>query len=509
MKKNKTLLLLLLAVAMLLPACSSKSTEGGEKIKDTVVVAVNRDPQSLDPAGSLVGVDSRIRYCLYECLLAFNDDMTVKPWLAESYEYLDDTTIRFTLRMDVKFHNGDLMTAEDVMFSLERAQQSSFSGGNLDCIDFAQSSIIDEKTIELKCTEPFAPLLASLADSYYACITQKKWVEEHGPDISDAPMGTGPFQFKERYPGDRIELERFDGYWGQKAKFKNLTWRVIVEAATRAIEVETGGVDIAQTLDAQDVKRLESGDKVRLEYIYMPSVGNIIVNSSKEPFKDKRVRQAIAWALDMDAINEALWMGIQPVGKSVIAETVVGFYDGLPPYSQDAEKAKALLAEAGYKDGFACQLDVAEEATAVNLAEMVKNQLADVGIAITINVYDATTTNQRRLSGEFDLSYGTWGSSNVDPDSAIYPEHHSSRIGVSNTWFGDPEVDKYLELERATIEPEQRKEYLKQVQILLHDQCPWIYVTQLVFVDAVGKNVVGYDPVATTWVRYNELYVTQ
>ena len=140
---------------------------------------------------------------------------------------------------------------------------------------------------------------------------------------------------------------------------------------------------------------------------------------------------------------------------------------------------------------------------------MVKNQLADVGIAITINVYDATTTNQRRLSGEFDLSYGTWGSSNGDPDSAIYPEHHSSRIGVSNTWFGDPEVDKYLELERATIEPEQRKEYLKQVQILLHDQCPWIYVTQLVFVDAVGKNVVGYDPVATTWVRYNELYVTQ
>ena len=221
MKRMKGLLLFLLAIAMLLPACSNGTDGGDGSIKDTVVVAVNRDPQSLDPAGSLVGVDSRIRYCIYECLLAFNDDMTVKPWLAESYEYLDDTTLRLTLRTDVKFHNGDTMTAEDVMFSLERAQQSSYSGGNLDCIDFSASSIIDEKTIELKCTTSFAPLLASLADVYYAGITQKSWVEEYGPDISENPMGTGPFQFKERYPGDRIELERFDDYWGTPAQLDN------------------------------------------------------------------------------------------------------------------------------------------------------------------------------------------------------------------------------------------------------------------------------------------------
>lgn len=518
MKKLRIILCLMLVLMLIFTGCASSQpsaeestgtveTADGRKIKDTVIVAVNRDPQSLDPAGSLIGVDSRIRYCLYDTLLAFNEDMTVKPWLAESYEYVNDTTIRFKLREGVKFHNGDTMTAEDVMFSLERAQQSSYSGGNLDVINFEKSSIIDENTIELVCDSVFAPLLSSIADPYYAGITQKAWVEEHGPDISECPMGTGPFMFKDRYAGDRIELVRFDDYWGEKAQFTNLIWRIIVENSTRAIEAETGGVDIAQTLGASDVLRIEEEDSVNLEYIYMPSVGSIYLNCAKAPFDNKLVRQAIAYGMDMEAVNEAVWRGVQPVGKSVIAETVVGFYDGLTPYTRDIEKSKELLAEAGYANGFDCTLDVSDDTSLVTMAEMMKNQLAEVGINVTINVLDATTTNARRESGDYDMSYGTWGSSNGDPDSAIYPCMHSSRYESAGTWFKNDEVDKYLDLERTTIDEAKRVEYLQKVQELLHDELPWIYVTQLVFVDAVGKNVEGYDPLPTTWVRYNELVV--
>lgn len=520
MKKLKVLLCLSLALIIVLSGCAktgkppaaSSPGETGEKdpgktIKDTVIVAVNRDPQSLDPAGSLVGVDSRIRYCLYDTLLAFNDDMTIKPWLAESYEYVNDTTIRFTLRQGVKFHNGDTMTAEDVLFSLERAQQSSYSGGNLDVVNFSKSSIVDEKTIELVCDTPFAPLLASIADPYYSAITQKKWVEEHGPDISDCPMGTGPFKFSARYAGDRIELVRFDDYWGEKAKFTNLIWRVIVEASTRAIEVETGGIDIGQTLNASDVIRMKDEDKVELKYIYMPSVGNLIFNCDKAPLNDKRVRQAFAYGIDMESVVQAVWRGIQPVGKSVISETVVGFYPGLKQYKRDVEKAKKLLADAGHPNGITCTLDVAEDTALVTLAEMVKNQMADVGVTVNISVLDATTVNARRTSGESEISYGTWGSSNGDPDSAIYPCMHSSRFSTGGTWFKNAEVDKYLDLERTTADTGKRVEYLQKVQELLHEELPWVYVTQLVFVDAIGKNVEGYNPLPTTWVRYNELVV--
>ena len=251
MKKRLSLLLsVVMLFALVAGACSATPEASGDgsaatapeasgekKIKQDVVVAIRQDFQSLDPCGSYSGVDMTIRYCLYDSLLKLDENMQIVPSLAESYEWVDGTTLRLTLREGVKFHNGDTMTAEDVMFSLQRAQGSPFSGGNLNSVNFEKSSIVDEKTIELVLNEVYAPLLSSLADPYSANITSNKYVEENGGDISNCPMGTGPFKFVAHHAGDRIELETNAEYWDGPAQFKTLTFRIITDNNTRAIEV--------------------------------------------------------------------------------------------------------------------------------------------------------------------------------------------------------------------------------------------------------------------------------
>lgn len=512
MKKRMALLLsIVMLFALIAGACSSapavEESSGEKAIKQDVVVAIRQDYQSLDPCGSYSGVDMTIRYCMYDSLLKLDENMQIVPGLAESYEWVNDTTLRLVLRQGVKFHNGDTMTAEDVMFSLQRAQGSPFSGGNLNSIDFEKSSIIDENTIELILSETYAPLLSSLADPYSANITSKKYVEENGGDISSCPMGTGPFKFVAHHPGDRIELETFDEYWDGPAQFETLTFRIITDNNTRAIEVESGGVDISRLVAASDVLRMQEEDTAVVAPIYMTSIGFISANCVKAPFDNKLVRQAVMYAIDRTAINQAVYRGIYPDMESVMAHTVAGYNDDMPKYERDVDKAKALLAEAGLANGFDCSLNVAEDNSLVTLAEMVKNQLAEVGINVTINVHDAATQTSKQYAGDFDLSYGTWGTSNGDPDSSTYPCFHSSRKDSSGFFYANPEVDKWLEAGRSALDSEERAAAYKEAQLILNEDMPWIYVHDLVENDALSKNVEGYVSNPLMCVDYSNVVV--
>ena len=513
MKKKLSLLLsIVMLFALIAGACSTapeadEASSGEKKIKQDVVVAIRQDFQSLDPCGSYSGVDMTIRYCLYDSLLKLDENMQIVPGLAESYEWVNDTTLRLTLRQGVKFHNGDTMTAEDVMFSLERAQGSPFSGGNLNSVNFGKSSIVDESTIELVLDETYAPLLSSLADPYSAMITSKKYVEENGGDISSCPMGTGPFKFVAHHPADRIELETFDEYWDGPAQFETLTFRIITDNNTRAIEVESGGVDISRLVAVSDTLRMKEEDSAVVSPIYMTSIGFLSANCAKAPFDNKLVRQAVMYAIDRTAINQAVYRGVFPNMESVMAHTVSAYSDELPKYERNVEKAKELLTQAGHPNGFDCVMNVAEDNSLVTLAEMVKNQLAEVGINVSINVYDATTQASKQYAGEFDLSYGTWGTSNGDPDSSTYPCFHSSRKDSSGYFYANPEVDKWLEAGRTALDPEERNAAYKEAQLILNEDMPWIYVHDLVEHDAISKNVEGYVSNPLMCVDYSNVVV--
>ena len=262
--KKRSLLALVLAAALCLmcfSGCGSEDPASGEK--DELLVAISAEPVTLDPADQNDSASSLAIRQLYDPLLIQDQEMNIGPGLAESWEFTDDTTLVLKLREDVKFHNGDPLTSADVIYSLERALENPKVSSFIDCIDIENSSAVDEYTVELKTFYPFVPLLSNLALPSI-CIVSKNAAEEAGGDIGTVPCGTGPFKLTEWVHGDRLEFERNGDYWGSKPAFSKMTFRVIPENANRAIELETGGVDIALSLAPNDGTRLQDNPDVRV-----------------------------------------------------------------------------------------------------------------------------------------------------------------------------------------------------------------------------------------------------
>jgi len=494
------------ASAAAAPAANSAEPAKEVKIQDTVTVGINRDFNTLNPCGSTVGVDCRVWYSIYEGLTTFDSEFNVIPRVATSWENVDDCTLRFHLRDDVYFQNGDKLKPEDVIYSIKRCQALPSVGGELNPINVEKCKVVDATTVDIVTDTPYAPLLRTLTNPYVFLIVSQSWCEANGDDLAEKPMGTGPFKFVSRTVGDSVVLEKNDKYWGNVAKFNKLVFRVIIEGTTRAIEVETEGIDIGQGLAVNDVVRLQKGDKVGITFVNMPSVVMINMNMTKAPLNDVKVRQAINYAIDMDSIVEAIYMGLQKPMTSIIASTVSGFAE-IEQYGYDVEKAKALLKEAGYENGLNLVFKVAENADYVSCAEMIKNQLAQVGVNVDIQAADSAATSAALKSFDYDLGLRSWGASSGDPDSGIWPICHSTRLGIASYAYSDEETDKLLEKARVTIDATERANLYKQIQQRITDLSAYIYFTELKFFDGTHNRVVGYQPLCTAQCNFNEMYV--
>jgi len=245
------------------PTEAAPVVEEGPIRREVLTVAIGQEPPTLDVYNASNDVVFQVSDTIYESLLT-NVDGTYEPWLAESYEIVDDTTIVFKLRDDVYFHDGSKMTADDVLFSILRAQASNFTSTLFGAIDPENSKVVDETTVEFKLTYPFAPIMEAFAN-YRGAILSKAAFEAGGTEtFGRNPVATGPMKMKQWVAGDRIELELFDQYWNEKPAFDNLVYRVILEPSSRTIELETGGVDISFDLPTADWDRIEENPELVL-----------------------------------------------------------------------------------------------------------------------------------------------------------------------------------------------------------------------------------------------------
>ena len=254
------------------------------------------------------------------------------------------------MRDDVTFHDGSKFTAEDAVYSLVLGATSSFSKTVFASIDTENTRVLDEYTFELKLLNPYAPLLEALA-SFRGAMLCKAARESMGEaEYGRAPVGTGPMKFVKWVSGDRIDLEAYEGYWGEKLPFEKATARIIVEANSRSIELETGGVDIAMELAFSDWERIENNPETVLISGESQSSTFILLNNSMEPFDDIRVRQALAHAIDMESLVDIAFQGNAEVADSYYIPGILG-HKPVGPMEYNPEKAKSRLAEAGYGDG--------------------------------------------------------------------------------------------------------------------------------------------------------------
>ncbi len=468
-----------------------------KKDPDTLVVANVYDAKTLDPYATNDVASSGAMLHIYNRLVTLNDKNEVVGDLAESFEQLDDLTYRFVLKKGVKFHNGEELKASDVVFSLKRALAPTSGAIKhiVGAIDPESIVAVDDYTVEVKTLFPFSAFLPSMTHMGGGAILNEKAVTEAGDNYGMNPVGTGPFKLVEWKRGDKIVMERFDGYFGNKPAFKNLIIRSIPEGTNRTIELESGNVDIAYQITTNDVDRVEANKNLKLLRLIDNSTAYLGFNCEKAPFDDVRVRQAITMALPVPAIMKAVLRGVGAPAVGPIAPNVKYSNKGLEAMPYDVEKAKALLAEAGYPNGFKTAIWTNDRKVRIDIATVAQNQLKKIGVDVEIQVLEWGAFLEGLTQKKHDMFIVGWTCQTPDPDMAVYAPFHSSMKGNNNfTFFGDDEIDQLLEKGRLIADGPERQDVYYRIQDILRERGPWVFLYNDEQVVGTQDYVKGFVP---------------
>lgn len=484
MKKLRNALVTILVITMLLTTGCGAKTEAPastpdtpKEVKDTIVIAQGADAKSLDPYGTTDSPAGKVMSAIFDTLVTRDDEGNVAPGLAESWEIVDDTTYVFHLRKGVKFHNGEEFKASDVAFSFSKIAESPHAESIRATIDFENSKAIDDYTFEMKMTEPFGPILNHLGHMVMAIVNEKAYTEA-GDKVGQNPVGTGPYKFVSWATGDRIDLVANDEYWGGAPKIKNIVFRNIPEIASRSIEVETGGIDITIGAQTSELERLEANPEVKVFRRKASSINFLAFNNSRAPFDNVKVRQAINMAVNKEAIFNVVYQGVGAIAAAPMSSVVWAYNDKLAPHEYNIEKAKALLAEAGYPNGLEVTISCDQNQERLDTAEMVQAQLAEIGVKVNIETLERGAFIDKVIGGNLDMFGLGWTSDTGDPDYALYASFHSSMHGAGGnmSFYTNEKVDELLEIGRTSTDAETRKQAYLEAQEIVWEEVPCIFL---------------------------------
>lgn len=460
---------------------------------EQLIVAVSTDAVTLDPHVQNDSHSEQIVAMLYNTLLKFEEDGTIVNDLAESYTVSEDKrTWTFKLKEGVKFHNGKEMTAADVKATYERFMADDADATRLVVKEitkmFEAVEVNDQYTVSITTDKPYGPMMPLLCNRSLA-IMDADIIAKHGASTGDFPesvIGTGPYKIKSWKKDEEIVLVRFDDYFGTPGKSDALHFRVMPEAATRVIALETGEVDFVKQFPAEDMERLQENPEINV--IQKPSVGARLFRfgCNDEIISNTKVRQAIAYAIDRTVFVEGLFPGLAMHSTGPMTPSVWGYHN-LGVIERDLDKAKKLLAEAGYPDGFKTKIVTTPRyAKGVELAETLAAQLAEVGIEAEIEVLEWSVILPMWMGvtpEEFDQPIFIMGAgtSMMDADGALRGLYTTTETGTNERNYGfysNKEVDELIMAGMSETDPEKRKELYKKASEILYLEDPvaiWLF----------------------------------
>ncbi|MGG1660416.1 glutathione ABC transporter substrate-binding protein [Brevibacillus sp. NRS-1366] len=482
---------------------NKETTTAASNEKGTLVIARQADASKLDPH-FLTDFESQnvIYQKVYETLVQQDKDMNIQPQLATEWKQLNDTTWEFKLQQGISFHDGTPFNAQAVQKTFQRVLDPQVGAPQASDFEMIKEvKVVDDYTFQFILKYPFSPLFSILA-SNEASILSPKAIEQYGRDLAKNPVGTGPFVFESWKPGQEIVLSRNDNYWGKKAKVEKVVFKVVPEDATRVAMVETGEAHIAEPLPVTEVERVKSSSSMTLYRNELLEVAYIGFNLKKKPLDDVRVRQAISYAIDKESLIKGVYNDIGKLVNTPMSSKVLGFTPDIKGYPYDLNKAKELLAEAGYANGFKTSILTIDLKDRINVAEVIQSQLKGIGIDLQIVTMESGAYFDAVMAGKQDLFLGGWGNATGDGDYNQFNLFHSSSQGFSNRWFySNPEVDKLIEQGRRETDIEQRKKiYAKAQEIEINDAVLIPYRNPEILA-AVSKNVKGF------WINPVSMYM--
>lgn len=469
----------------------------GSAAAQTLIVAQGADAVNLDPHTTNDQPSSRVRRQIYETLIVQGEDLNLYPGLATQWTQLDELTYEFKLRQGVRFHNGETFKASDVKFTFERLLDPATGADAaflLEVIDRVE--IIDDYTIRIVTKTPFSPILFHLAHPVAAILNEKAVTEAGSAYGQEVVIGTGPFRFDSWVRQSHITLVRNDDYWGEPAKVERVIFRAIPEGSVRAVELETGGVDIAYDLEPLDRMRLEFDPNIKLAYGQSLSASYIGFNTQKAPFDNVLVRQAINHAVDVDVLVDVIYSGQAVRAFGPLSANVFGAHTELAPYEYNPQKARELLAQAGYPNGFSTTIWTNDNPLRIQIAEVVQQNLRDIGINASIEIVEWGAYLANTGAGLHDMFILGWVTVTADADYGLYALFHSSQHGSAGnrTFYTNPRVDELLDFARSTSDTDARLAAYFEVQEILREEAPWVFLLFPIDVHGMRSNIDGFVP---------------
>jgi peptide/nickel transport system substrate-binding protein len=463
----------------------------------TLTVSQGSDVVSLSPHKTNDQPSARVMRQIYDTLVVQTETLDLVPGLAESWTQVDDVTWDFTIRSGVTFHNGDPLTARDVQFTLDRLRDAETRAPARFLVTFISGTeLVDDMTVRITTNGPFVPALSHLAHTATSILSERA-VTEAGEDYgTSVVVGTGPFRFVSWEVASQIVLERNANWWGGAVIPERVVFRPIIEGTVRSIELEVGSIDIAYSLEPRDALRLRTNPSVTMAEIETLTTAYIGFNAQKAPFDDVRVRQAINHAVDAGTIVDVLLEGFGFPANGPIGPRVFGAHPDLEAYSFDPERARSLLAQAGYGNGFSTTLWTNDNPVRIQIAEIVQAQLADVGVTVDVQVLEWSTYLADTAAGAHDMFILGWVTVTADADYGLYALFHSTNFGSAGnrTFWSDARLDELLDLGRRTLDQEQRLAIYREAQEIIAAQAPWIFLNTSIEANATRQNVTGFVP---------------
>ena len=512
MKRTLALLLALLMAVTLLAGCGKKAQEPavsptatdaagtanpgksdvprqktGRAASNEIVVGIAQDFDSLDPDYMTAAGTKEVLFNMFEGLVKPNSSGEIVPAVASAVDKSEDgLTYVFTLRQSVKFHNGDPVTTQDVVYSIDRRRNGEDQAAQLAALAVIADVQADDETVTVTLTEPSNEFLAFLMNAYILPAGYGKQ--------ETAPVGTGPYKFVSRSVQDNMVLERFEDYWGTPGKLDRVTFKVLENAEGLVLGLQSGALDVVAHMSSDQTMQLNAGDFSILEGS-MNLVQALYLNNAEKPFNDVRVRQALCYAVDKQAVIDLAFDGYGiPLGTSMFPSFEKYYDESLTDYySYDPAKAKELLAEAGYPNGFDMTITVPSNYTPhVNTATVLVELLREVGINVTVQPVDwGTWLDEVYGQRKFQSTITGLTSDNMTARKLL--ERFGSTVSNNFTNYSNAEYDEILAKALSAANEEEQTELYRALERNLTENAANVYLQDMADLVAVRSGLDGLN----------------
>ena len=488
-------------------SAGEKPVRGG-----TLTVGLASDIANLDPYKSNLFVDRLVQYNVYDSLVTVDEKLEIKPGLAESWDTSDPKTVVLKLRRGVKFHDGTEFNAEAVRWNIQRILDDRTSPRYSEINTINSVEVVDPFTVKLNLKEPFAPLFSLLVDRA-GMIVSPAAAQKGGSDFTRNPVGggTGPFKFVEWRKDERIVLERNAEYWrkdgdGQALPYLDrVIYRPIPNEETRLANLKTGEIDVSDGAPAKDVESIKRDQNLIYRQLPAFSRGGIWLNSAAEPFNNKALRQAFAYAIDRAEVVKTVLFDISVVGTGPLAPPHLGYDPSFKGIQYDPAKAKEKLTEAGKPNGFSFKMFIQSGSPQTQIyGELVKDQLKKVGIDVQLVQQEFTKVVSDTQAGNFEASLIGW-SGRIDPDGDMFA-HFSTGGSLNYGKYSNPAADQALMEGRTNFDAEKRKAAYRRANQIIGEDAPYIFVSNGVATQVSTNKVRNYFLMPDQMMRFAEVW---